>query len=103
MNKESLPNKTKSTSKLKERCVDKNEQMNSNNLLKNVDFKDTGVQGLLPTTTFAGKEPEGKRKIQEQSGTVSADRIMECTISDGFCHAQGGHRALGVQGRIVSV
>eukprot|EP00972_Heterocapsa_arctica_P065571 9676805-Heterocapsa_arctica.AAC.1 len=71
--------------------------------MKRVDFKDAGVQGLLPTTTFAGKGTEGKRKVQEQSGTDPADGILGCTVSDGFRHVQRGHRALGVQERIVSL
>eukprot|EP00972_Heterocapsa_arctica_P107629 15855880-Heterocapsa_arctica.AAC.1 len=55
--------------------------MNSDNLLKKVDFKDTGVQGLLPTTTFSGKEPEGKTKVQEQSGTVKRENLPSNTNS----------------------
>eukprot|EP00972_Heterocapsa_arctica_P057545 8489266-Heterocapsa_arctica.AAC.1 len=51
--------------------------MSSDNLLNKVEFKDTGVHGLLPTTTFAGKAPEGKRNILEQSGKVPADGVKD--------------------------
>eukprot|EP00972_Heterocapsa_arctica_P020920 3082860-Heterocapsa_arctica.AAC.1 len=48
-------------------CLDKQERMNSDNLLNNIEFKDTGMQGLLPTTTFSGKEPEGKHTVKRES------------------------------------
>eukprot|EP00972_Heterocapsa_arctica_P027943 4110333-Heterocapsa_arctica.AAC.1 len=41
--------------------------MTSDNVLNKFDFKDTGVQVLLPNATFSGKEPEGKMKVKRDN------------------------------------